>query len=196
MVMHAHCHVNAAILPQALDLKAYKWVYFCLRRFEPSCDLTLTDGRGFDPVLEPNGSPITGCKVIAIQGQVSGFTANPSSSSGTGKSGEKIVSLVELARSDHARLLLCLLSYCYDDIDLGDCFVPSRRSLHQYKKTNPLSGWFFFDYSRVFTRIRADSCGLRGFKKLHKFAQFFSLCPIILSTPSRHANSKSASSIF
>ena len=157
--MHSHCHVNAAILPQALDLKAYKWVYFCLRRFEPSCDLTLTDGRGFR-AWELNRSPITGCKVIAVQGQVSGFTANPSSSSGTGKLGEKIVSPVELAISDHARWFLFLLSYCYDFFYLGDSFVPSRHSHHQYKKPTLHPVGFFSPTPaclRGFVRILVDS---------------------------------------
>ena len=123
------------------------------------CAFGRIDGRGFDSVWEPIRRPITGYKVIVVQGQVSGFTANPSSSSGTGKSGEKIVSLVELARSDHARLLLCLLSYCYDDFDLGDCFVPSRHSLHQYKKPTLYPVGFFSTTPaclRGFVRILAD----------------------------------------
>jgi len=37
------------------------------------------------PILEPNRRPKTGCEVVAAQGQVSGFTANPSPSSGAGK---------------------------------------------------------------------------------------------------------------
>ncbi|MCO6434785.1 hypothetical protein, partial [Nitrosomonas nitrosa] len=50
-------------------------------------------------------------------------------------------------------------------------------------KTNPSSGWFFFAYFRVFTRVVADSCGLRGFMKYHKFAHFFSLSANIHSPP-------------
>ena len=57
-------------------------------------------------------------------------------------------------------------------------------------KTNPSSGWFFFAYSRVFTWVPADSYGLRGFKKSHKFAQFFSLRVIILSTSGHQASAK------
>ncbi len=49
------------------------------------------------PFWEPNRRPKTGFEVVAARRQVSGFTANPSSSSGAGKSGEKIVSLVGLS---------------------------------------------------------------------------------------------------
>jgi hypothetical protein len=48
---------------------------------------------------EPNRRPKIGFEVVAVEHQVSGFTANPSPSSGAGKSGEKIVSLVGLAGS-------------------------------------------------------------------------------------------------
>jgi len=58
------------------------------------------------------------------------------------------------------------------------------------QKTNPSSGWSFSAYSRVFTRIHANSCGLKGFKQSHKSAYIFSLFPITLSTPTRHASAK------
>ena len=51
------------------------------------------------PFWEPNRRPKTGFEVVAEKRQVSGFTANPSPSSGAGKSGEKIVSLVGLLGS-------------------------------------------------------------------------------------------------
>ena len=50
-------------------------------------------------VWELNRRPKTGFELVAAQRQVSGFTANPSPSSGSGKSGEKFVSLVGLAGS-------------------------------------------------------------------------------------------------
>jgi len=52
---------------------------------------------------EPNRHPKTGFEVVAEKREVSGFTANPSPSSGAGKSGEKIVSLVELSGSGCGR---------------------------------------------------------------------------------------------
>ena len=55
------------------------------------------------PFWEPNRRPKTGFEVVAVQRQVSGFTANPSPSSGAGKSGENIVSLVRLSGSCCAR---------------------------------------------------------------------------------------------
>lgn len=55
------------------------------------------------PVWEPNRRPKTGFEVVAVQRQVSGFTANPLPSSGAGKSGEKFVSLVGLLGSDCVR---------------------------------------------------------------------------------------------
>ena len=51
------------------------------------------------PFWEPNRRPKTGFEVVAVRCQVSGFTANPSPSSGAGKSVEKIVSLVGSAGS-------------------------------------------------------------------------------------------------
>jgi len=50
-----------------------------------------------------NRRPKTGFEVVAVRRQVSGFTANPSLSSGAGKSGEKIVSLVGLEGSGGVR---------------------------------------------------------------------------------------------
>jgi hypothetical protein len=50
-----------------------------------------------------------------------------------------------------------------------------------------------------FPRIYLDSCrsfGLQCLKRLSKSAHFFSLRVIILSTHTRHANSKSTSSVF
>ncbi len=55
------------------------------------------------PFWEPNRRPKTGFEVVAARRQVSGFTANPSPSSGAGKSGEKIISLVGLSGSGCAR---------------------------------------------------------------------------------------------
>ena len=55
------------------------------------------------PFWEPNRRPKIGCEVVTAQRQVSGFTANPSPSSGAGKSGEKIVSLVGLVGNACAR---------------------------------------------------------------------------------------------
>jgi hypothetical protein len=55
------------------------------------------------PFWEPNRRPKTGFEVVASRRQVSGFTANPSPSSGAGKSGEKIVSLVGLSGSGCVR---------------------------------------------------------------------------------------------
>jgi len=55
------------------------------------------------PFWELNRRPKTGFEVVAEKREVSGFTANPSPSSGAGKSGEKIVSLVGLSGSGCAR---------------------------------------------------------------------------------------------
>ena len=55
------------------------------------------------PFWEPNRRPKTGFEVVAEKRQVSGFIANPSPSSGAGKSGEKIVSLVGLVGSGCVR---------------------------------------------------------------------------------------------
>ena len=55
------------------------------------------------PFWEPNRRPKIGFEVVAGLCQVPGFTANPSPSSGAGKSGEKIVSLVGLAGSGCVR---------------------------------------------------------------------------------------------
>ena len=55
------------------------------------------------PFWELNRRPKTGFEVVAEKPQVSGFTANPSPSSGAGKSGEKIVSLVGLLGSGCVR---------------------------------------------------------------------------------------------
>ncbi len=55
------------------------------------------------PFWEPNRRPKTGFEVVAEKRQVSGFIANPSPSSGAGKSGEKFVSLVGLSGSGYAR---------------------------------------------------------------------------------------------
>jgi len=52
---------------------------------------------------EPNRRPKTGFEVVAEKRQVSGFIANPLPSSGAGKSGEKIVSLVGLVGSGCVR---------------------------------------------------------------------------------------------
>ena len=49
------------------------------------------------------------------------------------------------------------------------------------KKTNPSSGWSFFAYSRVFARVRAGSCGLRGFPRAPGFGRLHSLLAILLS---------------
>jgi hypothetical protein len=48
----------------------------------------------------------------------------------------------------------------------------------------------------VFAKVHADSCGLRGLNKYYKYAQFFSLCRIILSTPTHLAGAKSTSTYF
>ena len=55
------------------------------------------------PFWELNRRPKAGFEVVAEKHQVSGFTANPSPSSGAGKSGEKIVSLVGLSGNGCAR---------------------------------------------------------------------------------------------
>jgi hypothetical protein len=55
------------------------------------------------PFWEPNRRPKTGFEVVAEKRRASGFTANPSPSSGAGKSGENIVSLVRLSGSCCAR---------------------------------------------------------------------------------------------
>jgi len=75
------------------------------------------------PFWEPNRRPKTGFEVVAVERQVSGFTANPSPSSGVGKSGEKIVSLVGLSGNGCARWLRCLLSRSYEERGLWDCFA-------------------------------------------------------------------------
>jgi hypothetical protein len=49
-------------------------------------------------------------------------------------------------------------------------------------KDQPFIRLVFFAYSRVFARISADSCGLRGFMKFPKFAHF-SLFALLFSPP-------------
>ena len=70
------------------------------------------------PFWEPNRRPKTGFEVVAARRQVSGFTANPSPSSGIGKSGKKFVSLVVLAGNGCARRLRRLLSRRYEEREL------------------------------------------------------------------------------
>ena len=70
------------------------------------------------PFWEPNRRPKTGFEVVAARRQVSGFTAKPSPSSGAGKSGEKIVSLVGSAGSACAKRLRRLLSRSYEECGL------------------------------------------------------------------------------
>ena len=55
------------------------------------------------PFWEPNRRPKAGFEVVAARRQVSGFTENPSPSSGAGKSGEKIIPLVGLSGNGCAR---------------------------------------------------------------------------------------------
>ena len=55
------------------------------------------------PFWELNRRPKTGFEVVAEKREVAGFTANPSPSSGAGKSGEKIVSLVGFVGSGCVR---------------------------------------------------------------------------------------------
>ena len=44
-----------------------------------------------------------------------------------------------------------------------------------HTKSNPSSGWIFFDYTRVFIGVAEGSCGLRRFFRSQKFGHFCSL---------------------
>jgi hypothetical protein len=61
------------------------------------------------------------------------------------------------------------------------------------QKTNPSSGWSFFAYSRVFARVRAGSCGLRGFPRAPGFGRLHSLLAILLSGLAPREGPKSTS---
>ena len=61
------------------------------------------------------------------------------------------------------------------------------------QKTNPSSGWSFFAYSRVLARVRAGSCGLRGFPRAPGLGRFHSLLAILLSGVAPLVDPKSTS---
>jgi|GEM_PF-5792088 len=65
------------------------------------------------PFWEPNRRPKTGFEVVAAQRQVSGFTANPSPSSGAEKSGEKIASFDMNRRRMSASIISDVTSITY-----------------------------------------------------------------------------------
>jgi hypothetical protein len=68
------------------------------------------------PFWELNRRPKTGFEVVDEKPQVSVFTATRHPSSGAGKSGKKIVSLVGLAGNGCVRWLRHLLSMSYEEL--------------------------------------------------------------------------------